>query len=140
MFSKIPLILLLMWATTLYSQNQKKNNRIDSLQTTEEIQKFIDEKELDYTITINEKIQYDSYCSAIADSLNIKPWGKGDFDNNGLTDLLITGNSKEGVKTICILDQGDHFEKVNISLGNLYEACAFATARDNKVVYHKIKF
>lgn len=65
--------------------------------------------------------------------------GKADFDNNGLTDLLVTGSTSEGIKTIYILDKGDHFESKNLSKGKLYEQCSFSLLKDNKIEYHSVK-
>ncbi|WP_292009884.1 DUF6438 domain-containing protein [Chryseobacterium sp.] len=73
--------------------------------------------------------------------MNIKTnWEKSDFDNNGLTDILITGNTSEGPQTICVLDMGDRFELKKISQGELYEACSFpAIVESNKIVYYRNK-
>lgn len=140
MILKTSIIISFLSSACLFSQNHKKINKIDSLQTTEDIQKFIEEKNIDYTITVSDKLQYNDQCSSIGDSLNLRPWTKEDFDQNGLTDLLLTGNTKDGPKTICILDMGnDGFSTRKITRGNLYETCAFVTAKDGKIEYKSNK-
>ncbi|KXH83325.1 DUF6438 domain-containing protein [Chryseobacterium kwangjuense] len=117
-------------------------NKIDSLTSSNDIQTFInnEDNKINYYLNIEDKINYDSYCSVIADSLNLKQtWEKADFDHNGLTDLLVTGNTSEGPKTIYILDKGTHFESKNLSKGKLYEECSFSSVKDHKIEYHSIK-
>ncbi|MFN1218265.1 DUF6438 domain-containing protein [Chryseobacterium kwangjuense] len=117
-------------------------NKIDYLTSSNDIQAFInnEDNKINYYLNIEDKINYDSYCSVIADSLNLKQtWEKADFDHNGLTDLLVTGNTSEGPKTIYILDKGTHFESKNLSKGKLYEECSFSSVKDHKIEYHSIK-
>ncbi|MCT2408683.1 DUF6438 domain-containing protein [Chryseobacterium antibioticum] len=97
------------------------------------------EKQIPYYVSVTENIKYGSYCKDIADSFKLNPWEKGDFDGNGLTDIIITGNTRESPGTICILDKGNEFETKKISKGNLYEICAFANVKDNKIEYKSIK-
>jgi hypothetical protein len=140
---KIFSLLLLSFCFTLfYSQNKKVFNKIDSLNTAKEVQEFLDndQNKIKHYLNIEEKNNYDRYCTLIADSLHLKQnWEKADFDNNGLTDLLVTGNISKGVKTIYILDKGDHFESKNLSKGELYERCSFSLVKDNKIEYHSVK-
>lgn len=122
----------------------QKLNKIDSLTTAKQVEDFIrdDSNKINYYyLKVDEKINYDLYCKAIADSLKLqKNWGKADFDNNGLTDLLVTGNTSDGPQTIYILDKGGHFESKNLSRGKLYEQCSFSTIKDNKIEYQSIKY
>lgn len=125
-----------------YSQSKRVFNRIDSLTSAKEVEEFIqnDHNKINNYLNVEDKINYDWYCQVIADSLNLKQnWGKADFDNNGRTDLLVTGHTSEGNKTIYILDKGDHFESKNISKGKLYEQCSFSSVKDNKIEYHSVK-
>ncbi|WP_090026282.1 DUF6438 domain-containing protein [Chryseobacterium oleae] len=124
---------------SLYSQGFIRTNSIDSLQTAEDIQQFIGRKEITQYVYVIDKIKYDSNCIAMADSLKIQPWIKGDFDGNGLTDILITGNKREGPATICILDKGNGFETKKISDGQLHEICSFTQVKDNQLQYLSIK-
>lgn len=138
----LSLLLLSFCLTLFYSQNKKVFNKIDSLNTAKEVQAFLDndQNKIKHYLNIEEKIDYDRYCTLIADSLHLKQnWEKADFDNNGLTDLLVTGNISKGAKTIYVLDKGDHFESKNLSKGELYEQCSFSVVKDNKIEYHSVK-
>lgn len=139
MISKTSIIISFLSSVCLFSQNHTNINKIDSLQTAEDIQKFIEEKNIDYTITVSDKLQYNEQCSSTSDSLSFRPWIKEDFDQNGLTDLLLTGNTKDEPKTICILDMGNGFNIKKITRGNLYETCAFVTTKDGKIEYKSNK-
>ncbi|MGE8556309.1 MAG: DUF6438 domain-containing protein [Chryseobacterium jejuense] len=139
MSSKVLIIISFLSSVCILSQNHKKTNKIDSLQTVEDIQKFIEEKNIDYTITVSDKLQYSDQCKSTGDSLNFRPWIKEDFDQNGLTDLLLTGNTKDGPKTICILDMGNEFNTKKITRGSLYEPCAFVTTKEGKIEYKSEK-
>ncbi|KMQ63949.1 hypothetical protein ACM40_04050 [Chryseobacterium sp. BLS98] len=142
MKKKFSLITILFCLSFFYSQNKKIFNRIDSLTSAKDIQKFIENRDnkINYYLNVEDKIKYNSYCSSIGDSLKLKQnWEKSDFDNNGLTDLLVTGNSSDGPKTIYILDKGTHFESKNLGKGKLYEECSFSSVKDNKIEYYSIK-
>jgi hypothetical protein len=80
--------------TLFYSQDKKVFNKIDSLNTAKEVQEFLDndKNKINYYLNVEDRIDYDHYCTLIADSLNLnQKWQKADFDSNGLTDLLVTG-------------------------------------------------
>lgn len=135
-------VLFFSFTSSLYSQSLKKSNRIDSLMTSKDIEDFIlnDSNKINYFLKVEDKINYDLYCDNIADTLNIKKnWWKSDFDNNGLTDLLVIGNTSDGPKTICILDQGNGFKSKSISKGELYEKCSFSKVKDNSIEYQSVK-
>ena len=136
------LLIFCFYFSLFYSQNKKVFNKIDSLNTAKEVQEFLDDDQnkINYYLHLEDKINHDSYCKVIADSLNLKQnWGKADFDSNGLTDLLVTGNTSQEPKTIYILDKGDHFESKNLSKGKLYEQCSFSSIKDNKIEYLNVK-
>lgn len=136
------LLIFCFYFSLFSSQDKKVFNKIDSLNTAKEVQEFLDndQNKISYYLNVQDKINYDSYCKVIADSLNFKQnWEKADFDGNGFTDLLVTGNTTEGSKTIYILDKGDHFESKNISKGKLYEQCSFSSIKDNKIEYQSVK-
>ncbi|MFP9098838.1 DUF6438 domain-containing protein [Flavobacterium sp. RHBU_24] len=75
--------------------------RIDSLKTTAEIEKYIGNTDSLYRKFTLLKVQ-DIFCGScdtlldkLADSLHIDfSWQKADLDNNGYTDLLVTGTNK----------------------------------------------
>lgn len=136
------LLLVSFCLSLFYSQDNKLFNKIDSLKTAKDVQEFInnDQNKINHFLIVDDKINHDSYCRVIADSLNSTPnWEKADFDGNGLTDLLVTGNTSDVPKTIYILDKGNHFESKNISKGRLYEQCSFSSIKDNKIEYQSIK-
>jgi len=140
--TKIIYLLLILYLSFFNSQNKKIVNKIDSLNFTEDIQKFIsnENNKINYHLKIEDKINYDFYCNVISDSLKTNQiWGKGDFDKNGLTDLLVTGNTSDGPQTIYILDKGDHFESKSLSMGTLYEACSFSSVKNDKIEYLSVK-
>ncbi|WP_051889878.1 DUF6438 domain-containing protein [Chryseobacterium vrystaatense] len=139
MLPKFSFILFFFCLVGLHSQSLKRSNAIDSLQTAEDVQQFIGRKEISHFVSVTDRIKYGSDCSHISDSLKLTPWEKGDFDGNGLTDIIITGNTREGPGTICILDKGNGFETEKISKGDLYEICAFANVKGNKIEYKSIK-
>nr|WP_314493412.1 DUF6438 domain-containing protein [uncultured Chryseobacterium sp.] len=128
--------------SVFYSQDKKVFNKIDSLNSAKDVQEFLsnEKNKINYYLDVEDKIDHNRYCELIADSLNFKQnFEKADFDNNGLTDLLVTGKVSEGPKTIYILDKGDHFESKNLSKGQLYEQCSFSLIKDNKIEYHSVK-
>ena len=136
------LLIFFFHLSLFYSQDKKVFNKIDSLNSAKDVQEFLnnEKNKINYYLDVEDKIDYDRYCALIADSLNLKQnWEKADFDNNGLTDLLVTGKISEGSKTIYILDKGDHFESKNLSIGELYEQCSFSLVRDHKIEYHSVK-
>ena len=126
----------------LFNFQAQKLSKIDSLNSTKDVENFIrnEKNKINYYLTVDDKINYDWYCNVIADSLKLKQtWGKADFDNNGLTDLLVTGTNSEGAKTIYILDRGGHFESKNVNKGKLYEQCSFSVVKGNKIEYSSVK-
>lgn len=136
------LLIFFFHLSLFYSQDKKVFNKIDSLNSAKDVQEFLnnEKNKINYYLDVEDKIDYDRYCALIADSLNLKQnWEKADFDNNGLTDLLVTGKISEGPKTIYILDKGDHFESKNLSKGGLYEQCSFSIVKDHKIEYHSVK-
>lgn len=130
------------FTSSFYSQSLKKPNKIDSLITSRDVEDFIvnDSNKINYFLKVEDKVNYDLYCEDIANTLNIKQnWWKTDFDNNGLTDLLVTGNTSDGPRTIYILDEGNGFKSKSISKGKLYEKCSFSKVKDNRIEYQSIK-
>lgn len=140
--TKIISLLLIFCLPFFHSQSSKIFNKIDSLNSAEDIQNFIsnENNKINYYLKIEDKINYDRYCNVIADSLKTNQnWGKGDFDKNGLTDLIVIGNTSDGPETIYILDKGDHFDSKKLSMGNLYEACSFSSVKNDKIEYLSVK-
>ncbi|MCU7617590.1 DUF6438 domain-containing protein [Chryseobacterium sp. PBS4-4] len=136
------LLIVCFQLSLFYSQDKKVFNKIDSLNTAKEVQEFLDndKNKINYYLNVEDRIDYDRYCTLIADSLNLnQKWQKADFDSNGLTDLLVTGKTSDAAKTIYILDKGDHFESKNLSKGQLFEQCSFSIVKDHTIEYHSVK-
>ncbi len=66
---------------------------IDSLKTDRQVETFIqsnDNFKQFYVVTLSD-LYRDSLNKHIADSLNVKPWAKADFNNDKKTDLMVYG-------------------------------------------------
>lgn len=88
---------------------------------------------------INEDLKFTNSYSGInyqkiADSLKVKPWTKSDFDNNGLTDILIIGNRQEHC-VICILDKGSNYELKRITRRS-FQDYTFPVVVNNTIKYY----
>jgi hypothetical protein len=118
-----------------------KPNYIDSIQTAKQIEELILKIDKRYSkFKINQTLNYESRfsgisCKKISDSLKIKPWQKADFDNNGLSDILIVGTWSDH-HIICILDKGEnHFEIKSITR-RIFQECTFPVVSNNKIKYY----
>ena len=94
------LIILLISIFIFSCNNSNKTTKhilsiIDSLKTEKEIETFIQQNKKYESFKLGHKFTSKEYID-IVDSLNIKTsFFKGDFDNNGYTDLLFTGTIKD---------------------------------------------
>lgn len=79
-----------------FSGQEKKHNKIDGLNTVEEVQQFINsvfKGQYESKFYVRKEILFkDATCDELVKSVKAVPWVKADFDNNGLTDLLVYGN------------------------------------------------
>lgn len=73
-------------------------------------------------------------CRKISDSLHVQPWAKADFDNNGLTDLLVVGNLFDHA-VLCILDKGGSYEIKSLTRRH-FQDCTFPVLEGNKIRYY----
>ena len=92
----------------------KHPNKIDKIETVNQIQrllKSIDKRYADFKV-IDPTKSTDKNCKRIFDSLNIAPFTKADFDNNGYTDLLVIGDWGDP-SIVCIFDQGENKFLIN---------------------------
>lgn len=101
--------------------NSHTKNYIDTLETNKQVEDFIVTIDASYKgfkiIDTLPEIGY-SICKHISDSLGVKYFTKADFDNNGLTDILVVGNFY-GKSILCILDTGNYKYTIkNITRGN----------------------
>ena len=118
----------------------RKTNYIDSIENAKQITDLIlktDDRYKEWKI--NESLIFENRypgknCKKIADSLKVQPWTKADFDNNGLTDILVMGNWYDH-SVICILDKGGKYEIKPITRRS-FQDCTFPVVEDNKIKYY----
>jgi hypothetical protein len=94
-------------------------NQIDSLKTDKDIEIFLQKQDsqnktlhlssLKRFYSISPKFDTTTELK-IADSLGVKIWQKVDFDNNGLTDILILGNDEQYHYVFVVTDEGKKFK------------------------------
>jgi hypothetical protein len=117
-----------------------KTNFIDSIKTANQLYELIAKVDSRYKdFKINETLKFEKgltefNCKKIADSLRVLPWTKADFDNNGLTDILIIGNWYDHC-VICILDKGSKYE-INRITRRSFQQCTFPIVENNKIKYY----
>lgn len=129
-----------------YGQNtasKKFHNKIDDIKTAKDIKKLLVEidKERFEDFRIREDLEvYRVDCQKIVDDLNIKPWTKADFDNNGYTDLLIV-ESDGGHSNIAIIDSGGNSFYIETLPKSFFPTCSFPLVEekgnDKIIVYNK---
>jgi hypothetical protein len=117
-----------------------KPNFIDSIKNVTQINNLITKVDRIYKdFKINTELKFENRYSGkdykkIADSLKVQPWTKADFDNNGLTDILIVGKWDDHC-VICILDKGEKYELKRITRRS-FQNCTFPIVEDNKIKYY----
>lgn len=113
----------------------RKANYIDSIQNVKQITDLILRVNDGYKeFKINDKLQFSGKkCQNLRDSLKVQPWTKADFDNNGLTDILVIGNWNDH-SVICILDKDDKHEIKPITRRS-FQDCTFPVVENNKIKY-----
>lgn len=126
------------------SYNIKANNTfggipnfIDSINTTAQLKELISKIDSSYmNFRINERLEPKCHVphknyKKIMDSLNVQTWAKADFDNNGLTDILIIGGATYHT-VLVILDKGDKYESKFIVRPN-FRDCTFPVLQGNTI-------
>lgn len=113
-----------------------KANYIDSIHNTQQITDLISKIDERYKeFEINDKLKFtDKECQNLSDSLKVQPWTKADFDNNGLTDILVIGNWYDH-SVICILDKEGKYE-INRITRRSFQDCTFPIVENNKIKYY----
>jgi hypothetical protein len=95
-------------------------NKIDAIKTDEDLEIFLHRQNKDlkgfYVASIS-TLYYDTTQQNIADSLGVKPWQKVDFDNNGLTDLLVYGMWHGRKHLLAVIDEGNKFTLRSLNRG-----------------------
>lgn len=118
-----------------------KPNLIDSITTGEQLNALISKLDNRYKdFKVNEELKFESRYSRknykkIADSLNVQPWTKADFDSNGLTDILVIGRISNNHSIICILDKGNKYEFKPITRRSFQEN-TFPIVVNNTIKYY----
>lgn len=117
------------------AQNDKTNsdkfkNKIDNIQTVDDIDKLldsVDRKRFD-TFIVREKLELKTVdCGDFSEKIQAKSWTKADFDNNGFTDILIIGDS--GNWSVVVLDKGNNnFIFKSITKG-FFQNCSLPVVR-----------
>jgi hypothetical protein len=116
-----------------------KANFIDSIQTAKQITDLISKIDVRYKdFNVNETLMFENRFSKnnykkIVDSLNVQPWTKTDFDNNGLTDILVIGNWYHH-SIICILDKDGKYEIKPITR-RIFQNSTFPVVENDKINY-----
>ncbi len=112
---------------------KQQHNAIDSIQTKQDVYKLLMQIDPDHYkhYTISDTLKFENkICQQTTDSLHLKPWVKADFDQNGLTDILITLDSYTPY-IICLLDQGNRKYQTSVINLNLFPSCVLADVKFN---------
>ncbi len=130
--TSLAILLILISPLTGWSQIQtalnKHKNYLDSIDNPKQIEKLlvsIDERYKNFKV--NDIVKYTkNNCQKFSDSLGIESYSKADFDNNGLTDLLVVGNYYSSPGILCILDNGKNYYEIQVLTKMTFQDCAFA--------------
>jgi len=115
----------------------KHYNKIDKLQDAKDVEHFLKSINKDYaTFKVNNSFVFkNAALQKVCDSLHVKPFVKVDFDNNGYTDLMVTGDLPD-LYTICIMDAGHNdFSLKKLSRQSYDETTFFATDVTNNKTF-----
>src|SRR6218665_3413700 len=110
------LTLFMLLVTTLFA------NKVDQLQSDDDVNKFLKRQGTwikDVYVSDLNSMYYDDDHKRVADSLGVKFWQKVDFDNNGLTDLLVYGEYKGTTRLFALIDEGKKMNASNLGRGFL---------------------
>lgn len=132
-----------LWLITLFSCNKReskfiehKPNYIDSIQNANQIKELIlkIDTNLSYMNVTDSLITGEGLRTVVKEVFKIKkPWSKADFDQNGLTDILVIyDNDIYGFRVMCILDKGNKYEVKFISYSD-FDNYLFPTVQKNKI-------
>jgi len=114
-------------------------NRIDNLKTDQDVIEFLKSTNPDFSspnynkidLRSSEIIRQDLNCDGIADKWQVKNWEKADFNQDGLTDLVVILYWYDyGVYVV--MDNGHNNFKLHTLSYNIYEKCELAKAINSK--------
>ena len=115
------------------SSSSKFHNKIDDIKTVYDIDRLLDsinKKQFEVFIVKETLAIKDKECREFAEKVEAKSWTKADFDNNGYTDILITGDNF-GITSIVVMDKGkNNFVVKNLS--GILSFCSFPLVDDTK--------
>ncbi len=128
---------------TLFSCNKReskfvehKPNYIDSIQNAKQIKELIlkIDTNLSYMNITDSLITGEGLRTIVKEVFKIKkPWSKADFDQNGLTDILVIYNNDiYNFRVMCILDKGNNYEGKFISYSD-FDNYLFPIVQENKI-------
>lgn len=113
-----------------------KTNYIDSIQNAKQITDLLLTIDSSYKeFKLKDKLQFrDKKCQKLSDSLKVLPWTKADFDNNGLTDILVVGKWYDH-SVLCILDKQGKYEIKRITRRS-FQDCTFPIVEKHAITYY----
>ncbi|SDC57095.1 DUF6438 domain-containing protein [Pedobacter soli] len=123
-YARIPLIILLFFSTHAFS------NKIDSLKTDQDVERFLKQinkdfaKDTNFSIQTTEQLAKNLDCEGIFQKWRMKNWEKVDITNDGLTDLIFIG-SWSGYFSAAVVDIGSNNFKFYSFSKNTFENCEF---------------
>lgn len=134
-------LLIILSTLTYIAFGQKFPSKIDSLASNAEVEKLIQTFDTDYQKFALQPITAfkswhprNEFCSKIADSLNItKSYYKADFDNNGYTDLLATGDYY-GFVIFVVMNYGHDSLKLNRLTRRSFQECTFPKIINDTII------
>lgn len=116
------ILILFLFACTSQPEQKvaapKHHNQLDDINTVEAIQTLLATIDSDYVeFKVDDSLQYSSQFGIDkygtnhkqAMDLNVKPWVKADFDNNGYTDLMVIGNWYDHYVMVIMDSAENHF-------------------------------
>ena len=119
---------------------KQKKNFIDSIQNSKQIEQLALKLNNYFSeFSVNKKFKFsEKECETVPDSLKTNPWIKADFDNNGLTDILVAINWYD-LSVVCVLDKGSNKYELEQITRRTYKECTFpivkTEAQNNIISY-----
>lgn len=110
-----------------YTGNPVNNpGSFDTLRAASQVQQLVRKTCHDSIFRVDEKMSFlEGKDKLLADSLHARPWATGDFDHNGLTDIMVMGWTYLN-RIVCIIDSGNGKYTCKPIQRNLYPFNAFA--------------
>jgi hypothetical protein len=114
----------------------RKTNYIDSIRNSKQIIDLISKTDVRYKeFKLSDTLKFtEKNCQKLNDSLKVQSWSKADFDNNGLTDILVIGSWYDH-SVICILDKEGKYEIKPITRRS-FQDCTFPIVENDKIKYY----